>query len=407
MSVLKPMYKSSQGKKKKVGRWYVEFKDHTGILRRIPAYSDKGATVTLESKIKKLVSCKNSGQPELVYEASQYFEQLPTSAKETVNLRNHLIAFGLLNAKKTQAGYTSLADYIKDFTEYMKATPNIKDKTYKQARQTATRVRNIINGCGFKTWRDVDADKIQLFLSKLDIKLQTLKFYTKAFERFAKWMVNQGYAVSDSVPELAKVKVPRRPERAFEYNEFAALLEAAATGPERYGLTGYQRRLLYLLAVETGLRRGELSALTPVSFNFRNRSVFVPGDDTKNADHAEQDISPELAEQVQEYCRTKLPSVKLFPIHDKSAKMLQKDCQAADIEVVNIRGKLKFHSLRHSTASFLIAQGANPKVIQEVMRHSSIELTMSRYGHLFKGQKKSAIAGLGRFSVRHAATGTE
>jgi site-specific recombinase XerD len=99
-------------------------------------------------------------------------------------------------------------DYLKDFTEYMKAAPNIRDKSYKQAHQTTTRVRNIIEGCGFTSWRDVNADKIQLYLSKLEaegMKPQTVKFYTKAFERFAGWMVKQGYAAS--VPELATVKV--------------------------------------------------------------------------------------------------------------------------------------------------------------------------------------------------------
>jgi integrase len=81
--------------------------------------------------------------------------------------------------------------------------------------------------------------------------------------------------------------------------------------------------------------------------------------------------------------------------------------RAGGIAVDNIRGRLKFHSLRHTTGTFLIAQGANIKIVQEVMRHKSIELTLSRYGHLLKGQKKSAIAGLGKLSVRQAATGTD
>ena len=101
-----------------------------------------------------------------------------------------------------------------------------------------------------------------------------------------------------------------------------------------------------------------------------------------------------------------MPNVQLFKIHDKSAAMIQEDCVAAEIEVVNVRGKLKFHSLRHTTASFLIDQGNNLKIVQEVMRHKDIKTTVSRYGHLFRGKKKAAIAGLGKFSVRRAATGT-
>ena len=44
---------------------------------------------------------------------------------------------------------------------------------------------------------------------------------------------------------------------------------------------------------------------------------------------------------------------------------------------------LRFHDLRHTCASILIAQGAHPKEIQARLAHASIMTTMDRYGHLF------------------------
>ena len=41
------------------------------------------------------------------------------------------------------------------------------------------------------------------------------------------------------------------------------------------------------------------------------------------------------------------------------------------------------HSFRHAAASFLIAQGCNPKRLQTLMGHSSIQMTFDTYGHLF------------------------
>jgi integrase len=41
------------------------------------------------------------------------------------------------------------------------------------------------------------------------------------------------------------------------------------------------------------------------------------------------------------------------------------------------------HDLRHTAASILIAQGCQPKYIQEHLGHSSIVVTMDRYGHLY------------------------
>lgn len=44
---------------------------------------------------------------------------------------------------------------------------------------------------------------------------------------------------------------------------------------------------------------------------------------------------------------------------------------------------LRFHDLRHTCASLLIALGAHPKAIQERLGHSTINVTLDRYGHLF------------------------
>jgi hypothetical protein len=46
---------------------------------------------------------------------------------------------------------------------------------------------------------------------------------------------------------------------------------------------------------------------------------------------------------------------------------------------------LRFHDLRHTCASLLIAAGAHPKVIQERLGHSTITMTLDRYGHLLPG----------------------
>jgi hypothetical protein len=44
---------------------------------------------------------------------------------------------------------------------------------------------------------------------------------------------------------------------------------------------------------------------------------------------------------------------------------------------------LRIHDLRHTCAALLIAQGAHPKAIQAQLGHSSIQVTLDLYGHLF------------------------
>ena len=51
---------------------------------------------------------------------------------------------------------------------------------------------------------------------------------------------------------------------------------------------------------------------------------------------------------------------------------------------------LRFHDMRHSHAAMLIAEGEHPKVIQARLGHSSIQVTLDTYGHLFEGLDEAA-----------------
>ncbi|MEP7152878.1 MAG: site-specific integrase [Nitrospira sp.] len=60
------------------------------------------------------------------------------------------------------------------------------------------------------------------------------------------------------------------------------------------------------------------------------------------------------------------------------------------LEKADIR-KVRFHDLRHTFVSLLIKQGAHPKYIQEQAGHSSIQVTMDTYGHLFRSQNREWV----------------
>lgn len=52
---------------------------------------------------------------------------------------------------------------------------------------------------------------------------------------------------------------------------------------------------------------------------------------------------------------------------------------------------MRFHDLRHTYVSLLIEQGAHPKYLQEQACHSSIQVTMDTYGHLFPSQNRGWV----------------
>jgi len=67
---------------------------------------------------------------------------------------------------------------------------------------------------------------------------------------------------------------------------------------------------------------------------------------------------------------------------------------------------MRFHDLRHSHVAALLAQGEHPKVIQTRLGHSSIKVTLDRYGHLFDGLDVAAAERLNETLVAHRAEHT-
>ena len=56
--------------------------------------------------------------------------------------------------------------------------------------------------------------------------------------------------------------------------------------------------------------------------------------------------------------------------------------------------RMRFHDLRHSTATLLLSLGVHPKVVQELLGHSQIAVTMDTYSHVMPNLQREAMAEL-------------
>ena len=157
-----------------------------------------------------------------------------------------------------------------------------------------------------------------------------------------------------------------------------------------------KRALLYRFAAQSGFRANEIRCLTVASFDFDNQLVTLDGKYTKNGRAATLPLRSDTAVMLKDLFANKLPHADAFRLPGKynMADMLRADLAAAQIEIAPERGQVCFHSLRHSFGTMLAASGVHPKTMQELMRHSDINLTMSRYTHTLRGQEASAIESL-------------
>ena len=211
-------------------------------------------------------------------------------------------------------------------------------------------------------------------------------------------------------------KVDRRHDRrALSVDEIRKLLDVTLNGPDVLGIAGLDRCVLYRIATETALRAGEIRSLTRASFDLNGTEPTV----TVTAAYAKgrrTDTLPlriETADMLRGHLAAKAPNAPAFrmPHPNSLIDMLRADLAAAGIEYWVDDLVFDFHGFRHTTGTWLAAQNVHPKVIQRIMRHSTITLTMDRYSHAYRADEAAAIAKLpdigpsGRERVR--ATGTE
>lgn len=168
---------------------------------------------------------------------------------------------------------------------------------------------------------------------------------------------------------------------------------------ERLERDGRERALLYAVLVSTGLRKGELAALTvgDVLLDDPQPVIVLPGADAKNGQRAtlplRADVAAKLrqwiAEKAEGVCRQRIgvagvtlppANVPLFNVPRGLVRILDRDLAAAGIPKRDDRGRtVDVHALRHTFASHLVAAGVAPRTAQAALRHSSLELTMQHY----------------------------
>jgi integrase len=188
--------------------------------------------------------------------------------------------------------------------------------------------------------------------------------------------------------------------RPLSEEQVAALVEAAkATSPRMHAMI--------LLAVSTGLRQGELFALDRVDLDLRGRVLSVRGtlqpDGTISEPKTAQgrrrlDLSANVLAALNDHLTATptAPNELLFRSPDgtplRKSNFIRRDWQP----LLKRAGlpPTKWHTLRHTSATLHLARGVHPKVVQELLGHSSIEMTLDIYSSVTPGMGRAAVDGL-------------
>lgn len=139
---------------------------------------------------------------------------------------------------------------------------------------------------------------------------------------------------------------------------------------------------IVILAMNTGLRKGELLKLAWRDVNFHSKQLTVRGETAKSSKTRHIPLN-KTALQLLKGWHKQSSDEQVFTVgtFQKAWQKLLADAGLVDF---------KFHDLRHDFASKLVMAGVDLKTVQELLGHADLTMTL-RYAHLAPSHKAAAV----------------
>ena len=211
----------------------------------------------------------------------------------------------------------------------------------------------------------------------------TLARRTAAAKAFSTWAVKQGYLRTDEAAKLSSPKVPKHLPKVLDATEASAAMENAKSIDELHMIR--DKAMLEILYA-TGVRVSELTGIDLHDIDTSRQSIRVLGKGNKErivpfGEAASDALSGWLARRAEMAKDTDA----LF-VGTRGKRIDQRQVR----RVVEAAGSVSPHALRHSTATHLLEGGADLRVVQELLGHSSLQTTQV-YTHVTSERLKKVF----------------
>ena len=324
-------------------------------------------------------------------------------------------------------GFTSLTreesiapidDQLQQFLTHCRS----KRRTPSYVAQLERRIRRVLDAIGARRLVDVTAGKVEATLMQMTTKrgfegkgrlisVTTRNEYITSLQTFTKWAAKRRKLDHDPLESLEKADeqdVDRvHPRRALSADEVGRLLQAAADRPavevstirtgKNKGLLGAKvrpailareqqkgqtRRLAYLLAIWTGLRRSELQQLEwrDVRLDEQVPQIRLRAEMTKSRRADVLPLHPQLVAELAGY-RPEGVAVSIRVLPDvPDMDVMKLDLAYAGIDYGNKEiGFADLHSMRMTLNTLLATHNVGSRVRQAQLRHADPKLTEVTY----------------------------
>jgi len=201
------------------------------------------------------------------------------------------------------------------------------------------------------------------------------------------------------LPDPTQGRIPKEPHHRMRWltkREACKLVTVAQHEPQAPYLAD-----LIMVALHTGLRRGELLGLEWSRVDLRSRVIHLAPEHQKGKKHSTVPLNAPARDALLHragYRATICPdSAWVFTRKGSRIGSIKKSfataCQKAGIEDFHI------HDLRHTCGAWMVQAGVPLRTVAEILRHSSISTTM-KYAHLSPDNARAGVEALERSDLR-------
>lgn len=292
-----------------------------------------------------------------------------------------------------------LAEYLKHWLEDV-ARPSIRASTY--VRYDSLIRTHIVPLIGRAPISDLQPSVLQNLYTNLEksgASPRTREFVHAVMHKAFKQALRLGYVQRNICDAVQKPRVPRKAMKCWSQED--ANLFLSENSDDRF-------YALYVLALTTGLRQGELFGLKWEDIDFRGPSLAV----RRSVTEINGILSTDEPKTAKGRRVVVLPDKVMTALRQHRERMLAEghhtdwvfcDTKGGPLRKSNFRKNnflravkraqlpsIRFHDLRHTAATILLSQGVHPKVVQERLGHAQIAMTLDIYSHVLPSMQHEA-----------------
>ena len=280
-------------------------------------------------------------------------------------------------------------EYIESFKSYLSVEKNFSSHTISAYESDVVSYILWLNGTSCV---NVDFNKLREylhFIQRFDYKKTTIARKVAAIRTFYKFLFRERYMDSDPALSLTAPKRPKSLPKFLTPDEVEKILNNVKIDTP----AGFRNRVILELLWATGMRVSELSNLNFGDLNLDENEIRVFGKGAKERIVLMSDRAKGYLVQYINYARKLLaPGYDIGEVTDDSPlfinntgyrlqnKTIRKVINET-VEKIELPKKVTPHVFRHSFATKLIENGADLRIVQELLGHAGISNTQI-YTHI-------------------------